>query len=187
MSTSRKKDPAMPWYGKDFYDDEHVKLMSLEQEGAYSRLLWHAWSHGSIPADLESIAKLFGVPKARAAKIWPAIAPCWTPGADGRLVQKRLEREREDRRVHAEEMRRLANLRWGNGAAPDAGSHAQSHSGNGAKPSARRHPSAQSSASPSASPIAKEGSKEGPLPVLTEGRTVLQIAEDLARAEAGNG
>jgi hypothetical protein len=177
------KSPAMPWYGKDFYDDEHVKLMSLEQEGAYQRLLWHAWSHGSIPADVESLAKLFGVPKARAVKLWPGIAPCWTE-VDGRLRQKRLDRVRGDQREHSEEMRRLALRRYGkeppSDAGPHATPHAQSQDGNDAKADAQPHALSQCSPSP------KEGRKEGSLSGLSQ-KTVLEIAQDLARAEAADG
>jgi hypothetical protein len=44
----------MPWYGRDFYGDEAVKLMTDRQEAWYHRLLWHQWEHGSIPDDLMS-------------------------------------------------------------------------------------------------------------------------------------
>ena len=43
------KLPWFPFYGRDFFGDETVKLFSLRQIGLYLALLWHQWEHGSIP------------------------------------------------------------------------------------------------------------------------------------------
>ena len=43
------KLPWFPFYGRDFYLDEKVRLLSLRQEAMYLRLLWHQWEEGSIP------------------------------------------------------------------------------------------------------------------------------------------
>lgn len=109
-----KKNPAMLLYGEDFYSDEAVRLMSLEQEAIYMRLLWHAWREGSIPAGVEDLAALVDVPVKRFKKLWPLIAKKWVPahGEAGRLVNKRQEQERK--RL-AERARRLSeNGRNGN-------------------------------------------------------------------------
>lgn len=39
----------MPFYGRDFFFDEQVKLFSLRQYGLYLYLLWHQWEHGTVP------------------------------------------------------------------------------------------------------------------------------------------
>lgn len=44
------KLPWFPFYGRDFFFDEKVKLFSLRQVGIYLALLWHQWEHGSIPS-----------------------------------------------------------------------------------------------------------------------------------------
>lgn len=86
------------WWPTDYQADEHVRMMTYEQEGIYRALLDHAWLHGSIPADMTTLVKLLGkgLSARRFAVLWPGIAPCWQPGADGRLVNGRLERERAD-------------------------------------------------------------------------------------------
>jgi uncharacterized protein YdaU (DUF1376 family) len=183
MVSRKGKSPAMPFYGRDFYDDEHVKLMSLDQEGAYVRLLWHAWSHGSIPAEIGSLAKLWNVSAARAAKVWSGIAPCWVAIDGDRLAQKRLEAIRSEHGAHAEEMRALALRRWGKDAGAHAAPHADSDARNDAEADAKPHAVSQSSPSPSP----KEGSKEGSLSVLTEEKSVQEIAQDLARARTARG
>ena len=43
------KLPWFPFYGRDFYLDEKVRLLSLRQEAIYLRLLWLQWEEGSIP------------------------------------------------------------------------------------------------------------------------------------------
>lgn len=43
------KLPWLPFYGRDFFNDEQVKLLTLRQIGIYMVMLWHQWEHGSIP------------------------------------------------------------------------------------------------------------------------------------------
>ena len=105
MKHTGDKDPAMLLYGDDFYADEAVKLMSLEQEAIYLRLLWHSWREGSIPGDLADLAALVGVSTARFRKLWPRTAVKWaTAETPGRLVNPRQEHERRER---SERSRRL--------------------------------------------------------------------------------
>lgn len=93
-----RKDPAVLWFGSDFYEDERVLQMTYEQQGVYQRLLWIAHRNEGLPADVAAIARMLGLPRQRfARRIWPAIAPCWQPGAEGRLVQSRQEEERARR------------------------------------------------------------------------------------------
>lgn len=47
------KWPWFPFYGRDFFGDETVKLFTLRQIGIYMALLWHQWEHGSIPSHEE--------------------------------------------------------------------------------------------------------------------------------------
>jgi hypothetical protein len=102
-----KQEPAMLFFGDDFYGDEHVLRMSFEAQGVYHRLLWIARRNGgSLPSDLDAIAELLQLPRGPLtrrrflAQVWPRIAPCWTADGDGRLVQKRLAEEM-DRRAAA--------------------------------------------------------------------------------------
>lgn len=41
--------PWFPFYGRDFFNDEFVKTLTLRGIGIYLYLLWHQWEHGSIP------------------------------------------------------------------------------------------------------------------------------------------
>ena len=54
------KSPAFQFYPSDYMASQRVKMMSLEEEGAYCNLLWSCWQHGSIPEDPELAARLIG-------------------------------------------------------------------------------------------------------------------------------
>lgn len=87
---------TMPWfklYPKDFMDDENVKMMDDEALGLYMRMIFHCWTHGSIPVDEAQIMKLFKLTKHKFKKVWPQIFSCFFE-KDSRFFQNRLERER---------------------------------------------------------------------------------------------
>lgn len=57
---SENKAPAFQFYPKDYLADSKVCELSLEEEGAYMRLLSHCWIEGSIPADPVRCARIVG-------------------------------------------------------------------------------------------------------------------------------
>jgi uncharacterized protein YdaU (DUF1376 family) len=115
---AKEKAPHMPFYGREFYADENVLVMTLEQEAAYLRLLWNCWQEGSIPEDA---AKLAAICKNTSAKrfgkdIWPALHGCFSSTPDGRLVHRKVETLRDAKNAHSAE-RALAGklgaeIRW---------------------------------------------------------------------------
>lgn len=123
-----RREPAALWWGSDFYEDRHVLLMTYEQQGVYQRLLWISWRNIGVPDDPALLAKMLGLPAKRfLARIWPAIAPCWSPAGEGLLVQKRQEEERARRAAargddeqptepadqeRSARMRELARMSW---------------------------------------------------------------------------
>jgi uncharacterized protein YdaU (DUF1376 family) len=116
--SGKTKPASYTWWPADFNADEHVLLMTLEQEGIYRRLLDHQAVHGSIPADIEGLAAVVGkgMTARRLAKVWPGIAPCWYEGDVGRLVNGRLARERRDDEAHRQKKSQAgatgADARW---------------------------------------------------------------------------
>ncbi|HEY5085926.1 MAG TPA: DUF1376 domain-containing protein [Gemmatimonadaceae bacterium] len=126
MVETENKAPAYPWYARDFAADEPVQLMTLEEEGAYRRLLDHQWLHGSIPCDVVAIARICkNTPRARMVKLWAAIAPCFVAddSAPSRLQNRRLERERARSAAYRERQSAAGKLgaeaAWGDGEAGD--------------------------------------------------------------------
>lgn len=99
----KSPSPAFSFYPKDILSDEQARVMTLEERGAYLTLLCHAWLEGSIPRDPERLARLLGVRPSKLKRMWPAIEGCWSvsPDSPARLIQARLERERERQRDYS--------------------------------------------------------------------------------------
>ena len=114
----------MPWYGREFYADENVLVMTLEQEGAYFRLLWNCWQEGSIPTDMAKLAALCKNTPVRKFErdIWPALSGLFSP-ADGRLVHRKVEQLRDAKEAFRGACSKAGKLgndrRWGKDRVPD--------------------------------------------------------------------
>lgn len=93
---AREKAPAFQFYPKDFISDERVMRMTYTERGIYITLLSVCWLEGSIPGQPRAIAMMLKIPTARFLKLWRGpLSRCFETNSDGRLIQKRLERERE--------------------------------------------------------------------------------------------
>jgi uncharacterized protein YdaU (DUF1376 family) len=91
---SVEKSPSFQWYPRDYLVDELTVVMSLEEEGAYRRLMDYCWLEGSLPDDLGALAVMCkGVTRKRMEKLWEKIKPCFRLKAD-RWRHPRLDRER---------------------------------------------------------------------------------------------
>ena len=87
------KSPSFQFYPTDYLGSQRVQMMTLEEEGAYCRLLWSCWQHGSIPSDPELAARLVG--KGCSTTVARVVLPMFEVACgDGRVTHDRLERER---------------------------------------------------------------------------------------------
>jgi uncharacterized phage protein (TIGR02220 family) len=87
------KSPAFQFYPADFLADENVIMMSNQEVGCYIKLLCFCWREGSIPNDLNKIARLCGEDSSAMAQLWQAVKPCFKETGD-RLINPRLDKER---------------------------------------------------------------------------------------------
>ncbi len=86
------KPPAFQFYAAEYLADEHVQLMTLEEEGAYIRLLSFCWREGSIPSDLNALSRLC---KGGSTTMLAMVLKRFQPSDNGeRLIHPRLETER---------------------------------------------------------------------------------------------
>jgi uncharacterized protein YdaU (DUF1376 family) len=97
----KDKLPYMPFFGRDFYDDDTVACMTYEEQGMYLRLLWHQWVNGSIPGEAEQVARILGV-----VTVPQTVLRCFPPNGDGRRKNDRLHVERQRASAAHEAMRR---------------------------------------------------------------------------------
>ena len=91
--------PAFQFYAADWLASQRVALMTLEEEGAYIRLLAFCWKHGTIPADPDQIARLIG--KGASTTLATTLATMFEINGD-KLIHPRLEEERRKQAVWRE-------------------------------------------------------------------------------------
>lgn len=99
------KRPAFQFYPGDWLGSQRVSLLTLEEEGAYLRLLASCWQHGSIPSDADKIARLIG--KGASTTLATTLTTMFQPHPfnSALLVHDRLERERDKQDAWAEKSR----------------------------------------------------------------------------------
>lgn len=92
------KTPSFQFYPSDWLSSQRVQLMSLEEEGAYVRLLCYCWNHGRIPDDMERLSRIIG--KGASTTLATTVSTMFQPDGnnDGWLIHERLEQEREKQR-----------------------------------------------------------------------------------------
>lgn len=114
------KAPAFQLYAADFYMD--TISWSPEIVGVYTRLLFYQWVNGSIPNDMEKIARIGGCAdnrrwRANMDRMWRELCHKFATLPDGNLVNLRLEKTRQKQEQFAEFQREKANIRWNKGDA----------------------------------------------------------------------
>lgn len=85
--------PYVPFYCSDWLGDTKVRRMSLEERAIHFDLLCHSWQE-PVPADLEDLAHLVGIPKRKLEAAWKRVGPCWQSDGNGSLLNPRMEKER---------------------------------------------------------------------------------------------
>lgn len=108
------KSPSFQFYPGDWLASQRVQLMTLEEEGAYIRLLCYCWVHGSIPSDPAAISRLIG--KGGSTTLVSTIVTMFQADGD-KLVHERLESERSKQAEWREKSslggKKSAKVRWG--------------------------------------------------------------------------
>lgn len=110
---ARKKLPYYPMYPKDFDTDENVRSMNDTEIGFFVRCLNHSWNNGSIPENLDDLARVMHSPLGYVKKLWVKIGRCFVQAVEpGRLVNVRQEEERAEAAVKSWAASRSAAQRW---------------------------------------------------------------------------
>lgn len=114
------KPPAFLFYVDDFASDGKVEAMTTEEVGAYILLLCKAWREdpvGSLPADDRVLARWARLTPDRWSECKLSVLSTFDLRTDGRLYQKRMEREfrkmKETKKKRERAATQAANARWG--------------------------------------------------------------------------
>lgn len=112
-----QKSPSYQWYPKDAISSARIAVMTLEQEGAYRRALDYCWLTGSLPADLDMLARIIG--KGCSTETATVVRSMFTRDSSNKklLTHDRLDMERSKQKAWREKSaaggRRGAATRWG--------------------------------------------------------------------------
>jgi uncharacterized protein YdaU (DUF1376 family) len=98
-----QKSPAFSFYAKDFLTGTFT--MSLQEVGAYVRLLAYQWDAGAVPSEPHERARIMGCSKAQEKDLWKRVGPKFAL-VDGVYLNERLE---DERLKQAERRRRLSD------------------------------------------------------------------------------
>lgn len=105
------KSPAFQWYASDALTDGEFAEMTFEERGAFITLLSYSWLNGGLPEDPERVRRILRATSDEFARFWPAISRCFRH-FDGRLVNRRLERERAAQAENRAARKAAADQRW---------------------------------------------------------------------------
>jgi uncharacterized protein YdaU (DUF1376 family) len=97
------KSPAFQFYPRDFVSG--TATMSLQEVGAYMRLLCYAWDAGSVPAEGDERARIMVCSKAQERDLWKKVGKKFVLENDVYLN----ERMEEERRKQSEYRRRQSD------------------------------------------------------------------------------
>lgn len=86
------KSPAFQFYPKDFMAG--TATMSLQEVGAYMRLLCFAWDAGGVPNDASERARICGCSRAQERELWKKVGKKFSLQNDV-FLNERMEEERK--------------------------------------------------------------------------------------------
>ena len=98
------KPPAFQFYVNDWLSSPEIMLMTAAEEGAYIRLLAISWAKGGIPDDDKQLAILSRLGEGWFKGSSTKIRACFVKRG-GKLVNKRLEKERKNNKTWREKCR----------------------------------------------------------------------------------
>lgn len=108
------RSPAFQFYPADYLSDENVELMTLAEQGCYIRLLCYCWREGSIPSDIEALARLCRCSIPEMENYWIALKKCFKKEKKNstRLIHFRLKCEEKKQKENSKKRADAAKTRW---------------------------------------------------------------------------
>lgn len=91
------KPPAYQHYAKDWLVG--TAQLTLEEQGAFQRLLDHQWERGPLEHDPKALARLLGVSVRTFGRLWKQLAPHFPASSNGhgrQVANIRLEEQRAE-------------------------------------------------------------------------------------------
>lgn len=71
-----------------------ISALTDEEAGIHFRMLCLSWQQDGLPGDLDRLARVLRIPKARFAQAWAALESFWVDDQAGKFRNPRQEEER---------------------------------------------------------------------------------------------
>ncbi len=97
------KSPAYQYYAADFEMD--TADWTVDEVGIYQRLLNYEWVNGALPDDLSKLARIVRISLQKMKSKWPILEHKFSKNGEGKLVNRRMEEERENQLIWREKSR----------------------------------------------------------------------------------
>ena len=106
--------PYFKMYPRDFFANSKVARMTADEQGMYALLLFREWMDGSLPASHQDLAELVGLSLAVFERRWKRVSKCFklSEEDDAKLLNSRLESERNEMLAKANANKDAASKRW---------------------------------------------------------------------------
>lgn len=108
---ARNIAPAFQFYPRDTLANPEVAAMSLEEFGAYWRLICYIWLEGFLPYDETKLAKMLNVTPKKFKRLWPTMGKLFRV-KDGKITSPELDEQRQKQKEWREKSR-VGGLRSG--------------------------------------------------------------------------
>lgn len=131
---------AIPWfkfYAADYLTDPGVDNLCLEAQGILVRMWSVAWLEGSLPSDVDEIARKCKVRCKTMHMHADKLLKFFVRQEDGAYVSERMRDERERSGLTSERRKAAANKRW---SKPDAIASANTAANSNARLGVKSHP-----------------------------------------------
>ena len=87
--------PSMPFFVSDYLGSSKVRLMSLEERGAYCHLLFMQWQEGALEYNPKNLAKLLDCSVEDFERVWSNISSRFVMNDDGTFYNAKVENTRK--------------------------------------------------------------------------------------------
>jgi uncharacterized protein YdaU (DUF1376 family) len=112
--------PWFKFFAGDYLNDPDVDKLSLEAQGILVRMWAALWMDGSLPGDVEEMARKCKVRLAPMQMHMQSLMHLFVQQRDGTWISERMERERQRSGIVSKVRHNAAKKRWNKGVAANA-------------------------------------------------------------------
>jgi len=87
-----------------------IASWSIDEVGAYTRLLWHEWINGPLPKDTKRLQRIAGCSNNKFNKIWPIVGKKFKDNGNDCFINLRMETIRQEQKEFRDKKSRAGKM-----------------------------------------------------------------------------